>query len=1352
MDFSKYHFLFNPKQNKHAQTLLLCLYYAEEITSDMIKTMSKYLSIPQNSLYADLEELCKKDWLEEYYPDYRSFTAYRVASYHFFPFAVAALECQKKELEKMERMKLKRSDNATLLWKIAECIHRGEKDIASKVDIPFLGPYAYQYLLFLEEDCGMEGYALRFNDESFFDYISTRTNIIINGDSYSGQADFYRSLADQYYKLHPSYKSFLRDNVYNQIEVMRFLLTLQTKPLTLGIKHEYPLTAVEAIKALYKGDYEGALSLFENSLKLRNKHAKEKNIFNNPIFAFYLILAYKKCPSVKIQTKITQYLSKKIVQEDTRLQPSALLAQYLGNPDNIKDIQKRLDAIRKTRYPSVHALCNIIAGYYGLKTTPYKPVSPLLALEYGAVSGMNQEELEALEKQVGGKAIMPSFGRIEQWEGMLKEVELLLNSNLSGGAESADNQRSERIAYFLNRFSAYWGGHEVTVRLQTRLLNGSWGAGKKISMENFLSCQYACMDETDKQVATACKGLKTGSILLLETILPYLIGTNRLYGGTRAPYYPIEVIKVEPFVSISKDKKGLKIATNVPESAIASNTLMHYEIVNDGRIEMFNLTNIQKTLLKSLTQLPVIPREAEERLQPLLAMVGKYLEVHSELIEGGSSLENVKGDPAVHVKINPCSNGNYQLRFSVRPLPNGTQEFFPGTAPKVIYDECEGKRVQVTRHLSAERAFFKTLSDFCNEELETIALEDLSPTDRGGQSESLTLNPMQLLALTQWSQEQQEGYLLEWPEGKKIKVMNVSNARIDIRKSSDYQWFEAEGEVRYGNTDKLSIEALMVLIGDGRLSGNYLQIDDEHYLCLTDMLRKQITRLEAASMKQRNGLVISKFNIGMLADLLQSSQIEVTADDHLRELENRINESQHLQPRVPQALNAVLRDYQIEGFQWMIRLDHWGAGACLADDMGLGKTLQAIAFVLYKQDQGPSLVVCPASVVMNWRNELARFAPTLNVFVLNAESNRKEVIEQAAEGDVVLSTYGLLAFEDANLLQKQWNVVCLDEAHTIKNRNTRTSGSAMKLLSRSRIILTGTPVQNYLSELWNLMQFLNPGLLGSFEVFNKRFGADAEGQMKLLKRIVQPFVLRRTKTEVLAELPEKTDIVRFVQLSDHEMLVYETMRKLIKKELDMQTKVNVSVLAQITKLRQAACSMALVQEQWKGETSKIQELLLLIDEIISGGNKVLIFSQFTSFLDMVNQALEQKGVAYYYLNGSTPIAKRNEMVQAFQKGGKPVFVVSLKAGGLGLNLTGANYVIHLDPWWNPAIEQQATDRAYRIGQKQNVTVYHLIAAHTIEEKILRMHESKRKLSDAFLEGADTAKAISIADLKALCTQ
>ena len=319
----------------------------------------------------------------------------------------------------------------------------------------------------------------------------------------------------------------------------------------------------------------------------------------------------------------------------------------------------------------------------------------------------------------------------------------------------------------------------------------------------------------------------------------------------------------------------------------------------------------------------------------------------------------------------------------------------------------------------------------------------------------------------------------------------------------------------------------------------------------------------------------------------------------------------------------------------------------------------------------------------------------------------------------------------------------------IKNRGAKTSGVAMQLKSKYRVMLTGTPVQNHLGELWNLFQFVNPGLLGSYEDFSRRFigpievAKDKERQEQL-DRIVHPFMLRRTKEKVLDELPEKTEIYQTVNLSPEEMAVYEIIRERAQQMLESENsdKVSVNTLAEITRLRQASCSAQLVEKNWKGKSSKIEALIEALEPIVESGDAALVFSQFTSFLAIVLKALDKANIPYLYIDGSIPVKERQKLVEQFQAGKCPVFIISLKAGGLGLNLTRANYVFHLDPWWNPAIEQQATDRAHRIGQHHAVTVYHFLSSGTIEEKIKRLHEQKRDLAENILEGTDMSGKIT----------
>lgn len=337
---------------------------------------------------------------------------------------------------------------------------------------------------------------------------------------------------------------------------------------------------------------------------------------------------------------------------------------------------------------------------------------------------------------------------------------------------------------------------------------------------------------------------------------------------------------------------------------------------------------------------------------------------------------------------------------------------------------------------------------------------------------------------------------------------------------------------------------------------------------------------------------------------------------------------------------------------------------------------------------------------------------------------------------------------DIEILEtRDWNVAVLDEAHTIKNRETKMSKAAMALTADMRVLLTGTPLQNHLSEIWNLFEFANPGLLGSYGQFSERFILPIEKdrnreRQRLLKRLLSPFILRRTKSEVLNELPEKTEMTLRVCLSNEERALYEQLREEASVSLETNQVGAIEALTYLTRLRQAACHPRLVNSRLALPSSKTKAFLDLSDELQAGGHRALVFSQFTSHLALIREALDEKGIRYLYLDGSHSASQRKKLVEEFQQGTMPLFLISLKAGGTGLNLTAADYVIHLDPWWNPAIEDQASDRAYRIGQEHPVTIYRLIAENTIEEKILRLHATKKSLADALLDGSDMSGRLS----------
>jgi SNF2 family DNA or RNA helicase len=458
-------------------------------------------------------------------------------------------------------------------------------------------------------------------------------------------------------------------------------------------------------------------------------------------------------------------------------------------------------------------------------------------------------------------------------------------------------------------------------------------------------------------------------------------------------------------------------------------------------------------------------------------------------------------------------------------------------------------------------------------------------------------------------------------------------------------------------------------------------------------------------------------------------------------------------PEPPSTLRADLRDYQREGYNWLARLAHWGVGGCLADDMGLGKTVQSLAIILQYAGDGPSLVVTPTSVSANWLSEVNRFTPTLKIQQLLGR-DRKEVIAALGPFDLLITTYTLLQQEEELLSAINWQTVILDEAQAIKNSATKRSRAAMALKSRFRLITTGTPIENHLGELWNLFHFINPGLLGTLNSFNERFAMpieryqDRDARLKL-KKLIRPFILRRIKSQVLEELPSRTEITLDVEMGPDEMHLYEAIRQQAIDALENSGDTKgrpLQILAEIMRLRQACCNPRLIDPRSTIPSAKLGLFVSTLDDLIESRHKVLVFSQFITHLQIIRELLDEKGVRYQYLDGATSAKLRKQRVDDFQAGIGDVFLISLKAGGLGLNLTAADYVIHMDPWWNPAIEDQASDRAHRIGQTRPVTIYRLVCKNTIEEKIVKLHQDKRELAGSLLEGSDLSARLSSAEL------
>ncbi|MEA3412899.1 MAG: DEAD/DEAH box helicase, partial [Pseudomonadota bacterium] len=505
---------------------------------------------------------------------------------------------------------------------------------------------------------------------------------------------------------------------------------------------------------------------------------------------------------------------------------------------------------------------------------------------------------------------------------------------------------------------------------------------------------------------------------------------------------------------------------------------------------------------------------------------------------------------------------------------------------------------------------------------------------------------------------------------------------------------------------------------------------------------------QADVLDEQGQMRLSRIQLARLAELDggdASTRMHWTGANDQRVLAERLQGIECI-PEVapPKDLNARLRSYQRQGLAWLQFLREYGLAGVLADDMGLGKTVQALAHLLLEKVHGrmdrPSLVVAPTSLMVNWQCEAARFAPGLRVLTLHGPQ-RRQYLDAIGNYDLVLTTYSLLTRDQEALLQQAWYFLILDEAQFIKNPRTRASRLVRQLDARHRLCLTGTPLENHLGELWSLFDFLLPGLLGDAKRFRRVLRtpiekhADEEASRRLARRI-RPFMLRRTKQEVVSELPPKTEIVRGVELEGAQRDLYESIRLAMHERVHRAVadqglaSSHIIVLDALLKLRQVCCDPRLLKLESAGRvkrSAKLEMLMELLPEMIEEGRRVLLFSQFTGMLELIEDAVREAGVDYVKLTGRT--RDRAAPVERFQGGEAPLFLISLKAGGVGLNLTAADTVIHYDPWWNPAVERQATDRSHRIGQDNPVFVYKLITLGTVEEKIQAMQARKQALAD-----------------------
>ena len=730
---------------------------------------------------------------------------------------------------------------------------------------------------------------------------------------------------------------------------------------------------------------------------------------------------------------------------------------------------------------------------------------------------------------------------------------------------------------------------------------------------------------------------------------------------------------------------------------------------------------------------PVFPPESHRELRRRLGALQHEVELHLPEEFAG---ELHRADSRPVVRLTPEGEVGLFVEIGVRPV-SGAAFGCPGEGSRLALGAVDGLHVAARRDLARERASGERVA----------ALPALRGATREGRWRYRVNGEEQSLAVLEALTELGPEVVVEWPKDARAWrwVGRATPMELRVRVARKGGLLSIEGDLEIDD-HRVALAALLEAVAQGR---RYVAVGPQVFIGLTADLREHLAAAVEVIHAGRGGLEAGLSAAPVLAEL---DAEQLATDAAWRMLREQSIGAPALDPALPAGLHADLRPYQFEGFRWLARLSAWAPGACLADDMGLGKTVQALALLVHRAALGPALVIAPISVTPGWISEAARFAPGLRVVAYRG-ANRELLLVDAKPGDLIIAGYGVVTRDADVLAGVEFATLVLDEAHAIKNVATRRARAVGRLQAGFRVALTGTPVENHLGELWSLFRVISPGLLGTWPQFRERFAGPIERDQSAerhaaLGQVLRPFILRRTKESVLPELPPLIELNRLVSLSTAERVLYEGTRLAAANAITgaQTAKDRFAVLGWLTRLRRLSCHPRLFHEPWTGAASKLDAFLALVDELRATGHRALVFSQFTDHLALVKEALVARGVSTVYLDGNMSVDDRARAVDSFQGGDGDLFLISLKAGGTGLNLTAADHVIHLDPWWNPAVEDQATDRAHRIGQLRPVTVIRLIAQGTIEEAVLALHAEKRDLAERLLEGTDAVGRLSAEDL------
>ena len=992
-----------------------------------------------------------------------------------------------------------------------------------------------------------------------------------------------------------------------------------------------------------------------------------------------------------------------------------------------------MDRVRASGFTWALAECLAVAG------------QPDLRMEEGRSRAACRKEAAAIHARLGTQSLTSLLAPMAQWEYPLKALEELAFEARNKPAPAKKRgpiTRRRRLAWEIREDA---GEVVARPREQHQYKNGTWSAGKPVSMKR-LATSAATMEfllEQDRAAAA-----RIGQARDWDGRLRYSMDEAALFELAGHPHVfdevgvAMEVVRGEPELVVDEHEGGLR-ARLVPDDGDSED--YHVRLVGGRRCEVIRFTPGHKRLRAIVPEGGLdLPAAARARLLDAVSGLASEVRIHGGIAGGAETSREIDADPRPRVRLEPSGAG-LAAELVVEPVPGSGICFEPGAGGATVFAGRDGETVQARRDLAAERAGAERIVAAC-------------PVLASAGAEPPWVLPDPAGALELLEQLHAADAPCLWPKGEPLKIVaRAATSKLNLTIKSAAEWFSATGTLEVDEGRTLDLKQLFALL-DASPGSRFLELGDGEFIALTGSFRRQLDDLRSLSSPAARGSVRMHAMAALaLRDFAEGTKLD--ADAAWRAQQERLREADAFEPELPSTLRAELRPYQRDGFRWLARLARWGAGACLADDMGLGKTVQTLALLLDRAPDGPALVVAPTSVVANWLDEARRFTPTLNVIAYTGTaSSRAGRLDNLGPFDVVVTTYGLLQIDAGALAAVDWHSAVLDEAQAIKNPATKRARASRELKARFRLVTTGTPIQNSLMDLYSLFGFVNPGMLGSTEHYRRHFATPVErdgdpAARARLRRLIAPFVLRRLKTEVLDDLPPRTEIVLHVEMSPAEAALYEALRRRAVEDLESLMaegpgagEGRLEILAHLTRLRLACCNPRLVQDTGAPASSKLATFAETLDELLASRHKVLVFSQFVKHLKLIEEHLAGAGIAWQYLDGSTPARARAERIAAFQAGQGDVFLISLRAGGVGLNLTAADYVIHMDPWWNPAAEDQASDRAHRIGQTRPVTIYRLVAKGTIEEQIVALHRHKRDLAERLLEGADAPARLDAGEL------